>query len=75
MSSVIITFGAGQIDRIVPNADELLRKYRSDTGCFYLDYQSITSPDRVVPEDLAVTLPVNSQVGWKAFHSLMERGG
>jgi hypothetical protein len=74
MSSVIITFGAGQIERVVPNADELLQRYRTDTGCFYLDYQPITSPDRVVPEDLAVTLLVNSQVGWKAFHSLMEQG-
>jgi len=66
--------GARQIDRVIPNAGNLLRQYRKDTGCFYLDYQPITPPDKIVPEDLAVTLLVNSQVGWRAFHSLMENG-
>jgi hypothetical protein len=34
----------------------------------------ITSPDRVVPEDLAVTLLMNSQVGWRAFQTLYKQG-
>jgi hypothetical protein len=72
MSSITLTFGAGKIDRIVPNADELLLWYRKDTGRYYLDYQPITPPNQVVPEDLAVTLLVNSQAGWRAFQSLME---
>jgi hypothetical protein len=72
MSPVHLTVGSGKIDRIIPNAEELLLQYRNDTGCFYQDYLPITPPDRVVPEDLAVTLLVNSQVGWRAFHSLME---
>ena len=74
MSSTALTIGAGQIDRVISNADELLRRYRNDTGCFYLDYQPITSADKIVPEDLAVTLLVNSQVGWRAFRSLQEYG-
>lgn len=49
-------------------------QYRNDIGYFYLDYQPITPPDQVVPEDLAVTLLVNSQAGCKAFHSLMVHG-
>lgn len=35
----------------------------------------ITSPDRVVPEDLEVTLLMNSQVGWKAFQTLHQHRG
>lgn len=74
---ITLTLGAGHYDRTIPDADELLRKYRTDpknTGGFYLDYRPITPPDKIFPEDLAVTLLVNSQVGWRAFHSLEERG-
>jgi hypothetical protein len=74
MSSIVLTVGAEQIDRIVPNADELLSRYRNDTGCYYLDYHPISPSDQVVPEDLAVTLLINSQAGWRAVHSLMEHG-
>lgn len=74
MSLIMLTVGAGKIDRIVSNADELLRRYRNDTGCYYLDYKPITPADKIVPEDLAATLLVNSQVGWRAFRSLQEHG-
>lgn len=74
MSPVVLTVGAQQIDRVIPNADHLLLQYRNDTGCYYQDYQPFTPADRLVPEDLAVTLLINSQVGWRAFHSLMEYG-
>lgn len=74
MSSVTLTFGAGKVDRIVPNVDELLRQYRNDIGCHYHNYQPITHRDQVVPEDLAVTLLMNSRAGWRAFLSLMEQG-
>jgi hypothetical protein len=74
MPSIALTVGAGSIDRVIPNADDLLRQYRSNTGCFYLDYRPVTPPDKIVPEDLAVTLLVNSQFGWRAFYSLMEHG-
>ncbi len=66
--------GAGLLDRIIPNVELFQRLYREDTGYLYQGYQSITSPDRILPEDLAVTLLVNSQVGWKAFQSLHESG-
>jgi hypothetical protein len=74
MAPLTLIVGAGQIDRIVADTEDLLRQYRNDTGCYYLDYQPITSPNEIDPEDIAVTLLVNSQVGWRAFHSLMEYG-
>jgi len=75
MPKITITFGASRIDRIVEDVDELLYRYRQDTGCYYLDYKPTTPSDRVVPEDIGVTLLVNSQVGWRAFYSLMEHAG
>jgi hypothetical protein len=74
MLPITLTIGAGKIDRVICDADEYLRQYRKDTGYQYQNYQPITSPDKVVPEDLAVTLLMNSQVGWRAFHSLIKYG-
>lgn len=59
MSSIQLTLGKERV-HLISNAEELLRLYRKDTGCYYLDYQPITPSDRVVPEDLAATLLVNS---------------
>ncbi len=70
MTAVRLVLGGGKIDRIIENADTLLLQYRQDTGCYYLDYRPVTPPDILVPEDLAVTLLVNSQAGWRAFQSL-----
>lgn len=70
MASVRLVLGAGEYDRVIEDADELLQQYRRDTGCYYLDYQPITTQDRLYPEDLAVTLLINSQVGWRVFRSL-----
>lgn len=74
MNPILLTVGAGKIDRDIPNPEQLLLKYRQDTGYLYQNYQPITSPDKVVPEDLAVTLLMNSQVGWRAFQTLLEQG-
>jgi hypothetical protein len=74
MASISLTIGAAKNDRVLTDAGELLRRYRDDTGCDYLDYQPVTPMDTVLPEDLAVTLLVNSQVGWRAFRSLMDHG-
>ena len=74
MSEIQLVVGAGQNDRLIENPDDLLQQYRKDTGCYYLDHQSITPQDAVVPEDLAVTLLVNSQAGWRAFRSLQLHG-
>lgn len=70
MTDIRLVLGGGECDRVIDKADELLRRYRKDTGCYYLDHQPITPRDRIVPEDLAVTLLVNSQAGWRAFRSL-----
>jgi hypothetical protein len=44
MTAVNLTVGAEQIDRLIPDAEDLLRQYQNVTGCCYLDYQPITSP-------------------------------
>jgi hypothetical protein len=67
---VQLVLGAEVNDRRIENADTLLRKYRQDTGCYYLDHQPTTPQGKLVPEDLAVILLVNSQAGWRAFRSL-----
>jgi hypothetical protein len=74
MAPFILTLGAGRIDRVIQHAEVFLRQYRNDTGYDYLDYQPITPIDEIIPDDLAVTLLVNSQVGWRAFRSLQEYG-
>ncbi|MGD0713471.1 MAG: DUF6308 family protein [Gaiellaceae bacterium] len=60
-----LVFGAGKIDRRVPEVEELLREWREkekDFGQLYLEHEPITSPDRVFVEDLAVTMLMNSRV-------------
>lgn len=71
---IALTVGVGHLDRVIPNADDLLREYRKDMGYDYLDYKLITPADKILPEDLAVTLLMNSQVGWRAFQSLQKYG-
>ncbi len=70
MTGANLVLGAGHTDRLIPNADEYLRQYRYDTGCYYLDHVPNTPTECIVPEDLAVTLLVNSRASWRAFHSL-----
>ncbi len=60
-----LIFGAGKLDRRVADADRLLRDWRDkerDFGQLYLEYEPVTPRDRVVLEDLAVTMLVNSRV-------------
>ena len=50
-------------DRVLTDADVLLDRFLADpaeTGTAYLDHVLTTSADRLVPEDLAVTLLMNS---------------
>ncbi len=72
--TLMLTLGANQINRQLDNADELLRTYRQtgDIGYEYITYQPITSRDKLVPEDLAVTLLVNSRAGYRAFQSIRD---
>jgi hypothetical protein len=60
-----LIFGAGKIDRPVADVEALLRDWREkerDWGQLYLEYESVTAPDRVFVEDLAVTMLINSRV-------------
>lgn len=69
-----LVFGAERLDRLVAHADELLVAYRQDTGTRYLDHVPCTPPDRLVPEDLAVTILINSRVGSTAFTAVQDHG-
>ena len=60
-----LIFGAGKLDRRVTHAERRLRDWRDqerDFGQLYLEYAPVTPRDRVVLEDLAVTMLVNSRV-------------
>ncbi len=58
-----LTFGSGAHERIVPDAVGTLARYVEEEGRRYLEYQPTTPADRIVPEDLAVTLLINSRAG------------
>lgn len=69
-----LVLGAGQLDHVISDADKLLREYRENTGYEYLKYRPVTPQDKLVPEDLAVTLLVNSRATYRAFQSLQKYG-
>ncbi len=70
--------GGGRIDRVLEDAEGLLisyrDNYRDDGGLHYLDYLPVSDPDTVVPDDLAVTLLINSRADATAFRSAQDRG-
>lgn len=66
--------GGGRIDRTLSNPDILLDAYRTDDGLRYLDYRPIADTNVLVPDDLAVTILINSRVGPAAFRSIQDRG-
>jgi hypothetical protein len=72
--SIELVLGAGHLDRVLSNADELLVGYQTDDGLRYLDWEPSTDPDRLMPEDLAVTILINSRVGPAAFKSTQDHG-
>ena len=76
MSAIVVDLvvGAGHIDRRLSAADHLLAAYRTDDGLRYLDWLPSTDPDRLTPEDLAVTILINSRVGPAAFKSAQDHG-
>ncbi len=70
-------YGARHIDRRVPGVDELLRAWRErerDFGELYLQHTPGTHPDRLVVEDLAVTMLLNSRVAARAAASTLRLG-
>lgn len=71
---VNLVFGTGPCERRLEDAESLLRAYRTDDGLRYLNYQPVSDPDVLVPDDLAVTILINSRVGADAFKSVQDRG-
>jgi Family of unknown function (DUF6308) len=71
---VDLIVGGGHIDRRLAAAHDLLVAYRADDGLRYLDWRPSTDPDRLMPEDLAVTILINSRVGSAAFKSAQDHG-
>ena len=72
-----LIFGAGTIDRQVGDVEDLLREYHDmekDLGLLYLDYEPVTPNDRVLVEDLAVTMLINSRVAARAATSVNAHG-
>jgi len=60
-----LIFGAGKLDRRVPEVESLLADWREkerDFGQLYLEHEPTTPRDRVLVEDLAVTMLINSRV-------------
>jgi hypothetical protein len=76
MSAIVVELivGAGHIGRQLAAADDLLAAYRADDGLRYLDWRPSTDPNQLVPEDLAVTILINSRVGPAAFKSVQDHG-
>ena len=58
-----LILGAGQLDRTVSDADVLLGQHPAEDGLRYLNLQPGTYPNHLSPEDLAVTILINSAGG------------
>ena len=71
---VDLVVGARRIDRRLSAVEHLLAAYRTDDGLRYLDWRPSTDPNRLMPEDLAVTILINSRVGPAAFKSAQDHG-
>lgn len=72
-----LILGAGRIDRRISDVARLLRDWREkerDWGQLYLEYEPITPRDRVLVEDLAVTMLINSRVDARAATSVARNG-
>jgi hypothetical protein len=69
-----LILGAGQLDRTVSDADVLLGQHPAEDGLRYLNWQPSTDPNHLSPEDLAVTILINSRAGPAAFRSAQNHG-
>ena len=72
-----LIFGAGEYDRRVAGVEDLLRDWREkerDWGQLYLEYEPVTPRDRVLVEDLGVTMLMNSRVAARAATSVCRHG-
>jgi hypothetical protein len=71
---VDLILGAGRLDRVISDAEVLLAEYPAEDGLRYLNWKPSTAPDHLSPEDLAVTILINSRVGPAAFRSVQDHG-
>ena len=72
-----LIFGAGRIDRQVPEVEVLLRDWREKEADFeqlYLEHKPATPGDELLVEDLAATMLVNSRVAAGAATSVYRYG-
>jgi hypothetical protein len=72
-----LIFGAGKIDRRVGDVEALFSEWRDkerDYGQLYLEHEPITPKDRLLVEDLAVTMLINSRVAAPAATSVFRHG-
>jgi hypothetical protein len=72
-----LIYGAGELDRCVKDVEELAREWRekeADWGQLYLDHRPATPRDRLLVEDLAVTMLLNSRVSAQAATSVARNG-
>lgn len=72
-----LLFGAGKIDRQVPDVEALLRGWRDkerDFGQLYLEHKPATPGDQLLVEDLAATMLVKSRVAARAATSVYRYG-
>jgi Family of unknown function (DUF6308) len=73
-----LVYGAGKLDRPVGDVEALLREWRikeKDWGQLYLEFEPITPKDRLLVEDLAATMLINSRVAAQAATSIYRYGG
>jgi len=68
-----LTFGSERLVRMVHDPVTLLLAYRDDSGTDYLNFEPTTPVDALLPEDLAVTILINSRVGPRAFQAVQSR--
>jgi hypothetical protein len=74
MSGPTLVLGSGASERVVPDVVSLLDGYTTDDGTRYLDFVPSVPSSVLVPEDLAVTILINSRVAPPAFKSIQDRG-
>jgi hypothetical protein len=72
-----LIYGSGKLDRVVDDVEVLLREWRvkeADWGQLYLKHESVTPPDQLLVEDLAVTMLLNSRATARAATSVARFG-
>jgi hypothetical protein len=74
---VELVYGAGRNERRVGDVEHLLREWRvkeAGFGQLYLEHEPVTPRDRLVVEDLAATMLVNSRVSARAAAAVHRNG-